>query len=64
MQVSTKEAKKCIDNLRLFFMQQGNEDGPIDALNLYSDFVHKQSMRNFQQKRLDSFLLPAAPLKD
>jgi len=48
MQVSTKEAKKCMENLRLFFMQQGNEESPIEALNLCSDFIHKQSMRNLQ----------------
>ncbi len=58
MRVSTTEAKRCMENVRLFFMQQGNEESPIEALNLCSDFLHKQSMRNLQQRRLDSYLLP------
>ena len=56
IRVSTKEAKKCIDQLRLFCMQSGNQESPAAALDLCPDFVQTMSVKNLHQKTLDNFV--------
>lgn len=40
---------EAVEHLRLFFMQESNEDGSIEALDVCFDFIRKQSVRNLQQ---------------
>ncbi|VVC45663.1 Homeobox domain-like,HTH CenpB-type DNA-binding domain [Cinara cedri] len=54
----TREAEKCIDQLRLYFMQNGNENVPTTSLDVYADFINKQSLDKLQQRRMDDFLQP------
>jgi hypothetical protein len=44
-QVTNQDARKFIAGLRLYFMQEGNEDSPISALETCSDFVQLQSIK-------------------
>jgi len=39
--VSTREARNCLKRLRLFFMQEGNEESPIASLDNCSDSVQR-----------------------
>jgi uncharacterized membrane-anchored protein len=42
-QVTNQDARKFIAGLQLYFMQEGNENSPISALQTYDDFVQLQS---------------------
>jgi hypothetical protein len=44
--VTNQDARKFIAGLRLYFMQEGNEDIPISALETYADFVQLQSVNS------------------
>jgi hypothetical protein len=55
VQVTTQDARKCIETLRCYFMQEGNEGSPITALDVFSDFVQVQSVNRTRQITLDKF---------
>lgn len=55
IRVTNQEARKCIDDLRLYFMQEGNECSPTSALDTCADFVHSQSRKAIRQKTIDGF---------
>jgi hypothetical protein len=40
----------------IYFMQEGNEDSPISALETCADFVQLHSIKTTQQDTLDQFL--------
>ncbi|KFM63798.1 hypothetical protein X975_18993, partial [Stegodyphus mimosarum] len=54
-QVTTQDARKCIETLRRYFMQEGNEGSPIAALHVCGNFVHVQSVKRTHQITLDKF---------
>jgi hypothetical protein len=54
--MTTQDARKCIDQLRQYFMQEGNEGSPLSALDVCADFVHSQSIERTWQGTLDKFL--------
>ncbi|VVC29245.1 DDE superfamily endonuclease domain [Cinara cedri] len=56
VKITTRETEKCIDQMRLYFMQNGNENVSTTSLDVCADFVHKQSFNELQQRRLDDFL--------
>ena len=41
-QVTMHDAKMLIAGLQWYFMQEGNENSPIQELEIYSDFVELQ----------------------
>ncbi len=51
--VSTREARSCLERLRLFFMQEGNEESPIALLDIRSDFVQQQNWKNMKQETIE-----------
>ena len=53
--VTNREAKKYIDELRIYFMQESNEGSPITALTACSDFVEMQAVKKSRQSRLDKY---------
>jgi hypothetical protein len=53
--VTTLDARKFIDRLRLYFMQEGNEGSPLSALDVCADFVHSQSLKRTHQGTMDKF---------
>ena len=55
VQVTTQDARKCIETLRRYFMQEGNEGSPIAALDVCGDFVQVQSVNRMRQITLDKF---------
>ncbi|XP_035218678.1 uncharacterized protein LOC118191924 [Stegodyphus dumicola] len=55
VQVTTQDARKCIENLRRYFMQEGNKGSPIAALNVCGDCVHVQSVKRTRQITLEKF---------
>lgn len=55
VQVTTQDARKSIETLRRYFMQDGNEGSPIAALDVCGDFVHMQSANKARQITLDRF---------
>lgn len=40
--IRLREAKKSLETLRLFFLQQGNEESSISALDACSDYIRQQ----------------------
>jgi hypothetical protein len=58
VKITTKEAEKCIDQLRLYFMQIENRNVPTTSLDVCADFINKQSLNKLQQRRMDDFLQP------
>src|SRR5258705_8019807 len=50
------EARKCIELLRRYFFQVGNEGGPQFALDTCSEFVQQQSVKKTCQVTMDRFL--------
>jgi hypothetical protein len=54
--VTNDDNRKCIAGLRLYFMQEGNEDSPISAVGTCADFVQLQSIKRTRQGTLDKFL--------
>lgn len=57
-QVRTQDARKCIETLRRYFMQEGNEGSPIAALDVCGAFVQVQSVKRTRQTTLDKFFKP------
>ena len=53
--VTNREAKKYIDELRIYFMQESNEGSPITALTACSDFVEMQAVKKSRQSTLDKY---------
>jgi hypothetical protein len=53
--VTTHDARKFIDRLRRYFMQESNEGSPLSALDVCADFVHSQSIKRTRQGTLDKF---------
>lgn len=47
--ITNQTARKCIADLRRYFMQNGNEESPLAALDLCADFVHVQSFKRMRQ---------------
>lgn len=47
--ITNQTARKCISDLRRYFMQHGNEESPLGALDLCADFVHVQSFKRMRQ---------------
>jgi hypothetical protein len=54
--VTNQDARKFMAGLRLYFMQEGNEDSPISALETCADFVELQSIKRTWQGTLHQFL--------
>lgn len=54
--ISDKEAKRCISILKKYFMQIGNENSPMSALDSCADFVAVKSIKKLRQGTLDNFL--------
>ncbi|XP_025420572.1 tigger transposable element-derived protein 4-like [Sipha flava] len=48
--VTVKEAKKCIDLLQKFFMQEGNENSPSDKLEECAHFVNQIYTKQLRQR--------------
>ncbi|XP_060872747.1 tigger transposable element-derived protein 6-like [Metopolophium dirhodum] len=44
--IRLQEAKKSLETLRLFFLQQGNEESPISALDTCSDYIRQQTLKS------------------
>ncbi|XP_028677229.1 tigger transposable element-derived protein 4-like [Erpetoichthys calabaricus] len=55
VQVTTQDARKCIEILCRYFMQEGNEGSPIDTLDVCGDFVQVQCVNRMRQITLDKF---------
>lgn len=55
VRVTTKEAKKCIDSLRLYFMQLPNNDAPARQLDECADFIHQHSINTLKQSSIDDY---------
>ena len=53
--VTNREAKKYIDELRIYFMQESNEGSPITALTACSDFVEMQAVKKSRQSTVDKY---------
>jgi hypothetical protein len=51
-EVPNQDAMKCIAGLQLHYMQEGNKDSPISALETCTDFVQLQSIRRILQGTL------------
>jgi len=56
VKISTREVAKCIDQLRLYYKQNGNESAPTTSLDVCADFVN--SLNKLKQRRTDDFLKP------
>jgi hypothetical protein len=50
--VTTQDARKFIDRLRRYFMQEGS---PLSALDVCADIVHSQSIKKSRQGTMDKF---------
>ncbi|KFM57450.1 Tigger transposable element-derived protein 4, partial [Stegodyphus mimosarum] len=55
VQMTTQDARKCIESLRRYFMQEENEGSPTAALDVCGDFIHVQSVKRTRQITLDKF---------
>ena len=53
--VTNREAKKYIDELRIYFMQESNEGSPITALTACSDFDEMRAVKKSRQSTLDKY---------
>lgn len=58
IKITTREAEKCIDQLRLYFMQNENGNAPTTSLDVCADFINKQSFNKLNQRTMDDFLQP------
>jgi len=58
VKITTREAEKCIDQLRLYFMQNENGNAPTTSLDVCADFIKKQSFDKLNQRTMDDFLQP------
>jgi hypothetical protein len=54
--VTNEDARRFTGGLRLYFMQQGNEDSSVSALETCADFVELQSIKRTRQGTLHKFL--------
>ncbi|CAH8643307.1 unnamed protein product [Dicrocoelium dendriticum] len=54
MPVTKQDARKCIETLHRYCMQEGNEGSPITALHVCGDFVRMQSVKRMRQPTLDT----------
>ena len=43
--VTSQDARRFVEGLRLFFMQEGNEGSPMSSLDVCADFVHTTRMQ-------------------
>ena len=57
-QVTNSEARSAITLLQRYFMQQGNEDRPMSALNVCNDFVQMKTIQNARQATWHEFFKP------
>lgn len=53
--VTNQEARKCITMLQRYFIQEGNDESPMSALDTCADFVQKQSYKHKRQTILHEF---------
>ncbi|KAE9522886.1 hypothetical protein AGLY_016697 [Aphis glycines] len=53
--VTAREAKKCIDLLQKFFMQEGNENSPSDKLEACAHFVNQIHTKQLRQRTITTF---------
>ena len=53
VRVSAQEARRCLEKVRLYFMQEGNEDAPAAALDLCTDFVQRKALQTLRQTKLN-----------
>lgn len=53
--IRLQEAKKSLETLRLFFLQQGNEESPISALDTCSDYIRQQTLKCKKQSNIHNF---------
>ncbi|KAL4135374.1 hypothetical protein QTP88_006988 [Uroleucon formosanum] len=58
VKITTREAEKCIDQLRLYFTQNENGNAPTTSLDVRADFIKKQSFDKLNQRTMDDFLQP------
>ena len=54
--VTLKTAIECLEKLRHFSIQEGNEDSPRQPLNLWADYLNNLTLRRSKQVTLDQFL--------
>ena len=54
--VTLKSAIECLEKLRHFSIQEGNEDSPRQPLNLWADYLNNLTLRRSKQVTLDEFL--------
>ena len=52
---ANRQAKKYIDELRIYFMQESSEGNPITALTACSDFTEMQAVKKSRQSTLDKY---------
>jgi len=53
--IRLQEAKKSLETLRLFFLQQGNEESLISALDTYLDYIRQQTIKCKKQSNIHNF---------
>ncbi|KAL4103849.1 hypothetical protein QTP88_019184 [Uroleucon formosanum] len=58
VKITKREAEKCIDQLRLYFMQDENGNAPTTSLDVCADFIKRQSFDKLNQRTMDDFLQP------
>ncbi|KAL4148353.1 hypothetical protein QTP88_002617 [Uroleucon formosanum] len=56
VKITTRRAEKCIDQLRLYFMQNENGNAPTTSLDACTDFIKKQSFNKLNQRTMNNFL--------
>jgi len=57
--VTAREAKKCIDLLQKFFMQEENENSPSDKLEACIHFVNQIHTKQLRQRTIVTFCIPS-----
>jgi len=57
--VTAREAKKFIDLLQKFFMQEGNENSPSDKLEMCANFVNQIHTKQLRQQIIKTFCIPS-----
>jgi len=58
VKITIRKAEKCINQLRLYFTQNWNENVPSTSLDVCADCIIKQSLNKLQQKRRNDFMQP------
>lgn len=58
VKITKRGAEKCIDQLRLYFMQNENGNASTTSLDVCADFIKKQSFDKLNQRTMDDFLQP------